>query len=61
MKLFVKIIKKIIISCLILYIFDFFSIKYNFIIPINFFSTVIVSLFGTFGLIGLFLFKILIL
>lgn len=61
MKLFIKIFKKVIIGCFILYIFNFFSIKYNFIIPINYFSTSIISIFGIFGLIGLCLFKIFIL
>ncbi len=57
MKIIIKTIKKIIFSCFILYTYNYISINYNMILPINFFNVLIVTLFGSFGLCGLVLFK----
>lgn len=57
MKLLFKILKKIIISSFLIYIYNYVAIKFDLIIPINFINISIVSLFGGFGLIGLVLFK----
>ena len=57
MKTLFKIMKKIIISSFLLYIFNYFAVSFNFVIPINLFSVAIVSIFDVIGLIGLILFK----
>lgn len=57
MKMFLKIIKKVIFSSFLIYIYNYIAIKYNMIIPINFMNISIVSIFGGFGLIGLVIFK----
>ena len=57
MRLIFKIIKRIIITAFILYIYNYFAVKYNLLIPINIISFVIVYFFDIFGLIGLILFK----
>lgn len=61
MKLFFKIIKKIIISIFVIYLFNYLFVKYNLIIPINTFTVLFTSFFGTFGLLALFIFKLLVL
>lgn len=57
MKILFRFIKRIICSSFLIYIYNYFFIKYDMIIPINFFNLIIVSFFGSFGLIGLILFK----
>lgn len=57
MKMLFKIIKKVIISSFLIYIYNYIAINYNMIIPINFMNISIVSIFGGFGLIGLIIFK----
>lgn len=61
MKLLWKFIRKIIISAFVLYIFNYFFIHFDFVIPINVFTLSFVSIFDFFGLIGLVLFKIFVL
>ena len=61
MKLLWKVIKRVVISAFVLYVFNYFSINYNFILPINIFSLSVVSFFGTFGFFGLIFFKLFIL
>lgn len=57
MKILFKIIKKVIIAAFILYIYNYFAVNFDLLIPINLFSLIIVYSFGFFGLIGLILFK----
>lgn len=61
MKYLFKILKRIIISSFLLYIYNYFAISYNLAIPINVFTVVFVAFFGLFGLLGLLVFEILIL
>lgn len=60
MKILFKIIKKIIITSFVLYIYNYFAVNFGITIPINIFSFIIVYFFGIFGLIGLVIFKYLI-
>ena len=57
MKLLIKIIKKIVLSCFILYCYNYIAIKFDLILPINFINVFFVSLFGSIGLCGLVFFK----
>lgn len=57
MKMFFRFIKRIIISSFLLYIFNYFAVMYDFIVPINVFTILFTSLFGVYGFIGLVLFK----
>lgn len=57
MKFLFKIVKKVIISSFLLYMYNYFAINFNMIIPINFANISIVSIFGNFGIFGLVLFK----
>ena len=61
MKTIFKLMKKVIIASFCLYFYNIIAIKYDFVIPINFFTILIVSIFDFFGLIGLILFKFLVL
>ena len=49
--------KKIILSCFILYGFNYISTDFNIIIPINLFSIFVIVFLGPFGLCGLVFFK----
>lgn len=53
-----QIIKKVIVSSLLIYSFDVFAVSLGFSIPINFVTIFVVSLFDFFGLICLFLFSL---
>lgn len=57
MNLFVKLFKRIVLSCFILYGFNYISSNFNIIIPINIINVFIVSFLGPFGIIGLIFFK----
>lgn len=57
MKWIFKVIKKIIISSFLLYIYNYFAIAYHLVVPINVITIAIVSIFDVFGLIGLVIFK----
>ncbi len=59
MKLFFKIIKKIIISIIILYGYNVITQPFNLNIPINIFTIGILFLFDTTGFLGLVIFYIL--
>ena len=59
--IFIKIVKKIIFTGFLLYIFNFISIKFNFIIPINIFTFSLVFFLDYFALVGLVIFKYLLL
>ena len=50
-----NIVKKVILSSLLIYSFDVFSVSFGLIIPINFITVLIVFMFDVWGLIGLFL------
>ena len=56
-----KLIKRIIVSLLLLYGFNLISINFNLMIPINYITTFIVSIFGGTGLFLLVLFYYLVL
>lgn len=58
LKLIFKVIKKIIVSCLLIYSFDIFVVSLGFNIPINFFTISLVSLFDFSGLFCLFIFSL---
>ncbi|MBQ8535773.1 MAG: pro-sigmaK processing inhibitor BofA family protein [Bacilli bacterium] len=53
----IKVIKRIIFSCFLLYFFNYFSIKFDIIIPINFFTFILVFFLDYFALSGLVIFK----
>lgn len=57
MKIILKFLKKIIISCFILYGYNYISYRFNLILPINIFNILLISFLGPFGLIGLVFFK----
>ena len=59
MKLFFKIIKKIVISIIILYGYNIITQPFNLNIPINIFTIGILFLFDTTGFLGLVIFYIL--
>ena len=52
MKILLKVIKRVIIGCFILYVYNYFAVKYSLIIPINIITVPIVSIFDIVGLIG---------
>ena len=60
MKILFKLIKRVIIGCFMLYIYNYFAVTYSLAIPINFITIPIVSIFDIIGLIGLVIFKIII-
>ncbi len=57
MKWFFKIIRKIISSSFLLYIYNYFAVSYQMVVPINIVTISLVSIFGVIGLVGLALFK----
>ena len=57
MKIIKHLLKKMVLSCFILYGFNYIAINYNIILPINVINVVIVSFFGPFGICGLVFFK----
>ncbi len=61
MKFIFKIIKRVIISSFLLYLFNYFFGTYHILIPINLYTVSFVSFFGWIGLVGLILFKCLLL
>ncbi|MBQ6134782.1 MAG: pro-sigmaK processing inhibitor BofA family protein [Bacilli bacterium] len=61
MKVIRFIFKKVIYSAFLLYGYNFISTYFHFAIPINFYTLSFVSFLGSSGLIGLSLFKYLIL
>ena len=54
-------INKIIISILILFLFNYFLAKYLFVLPINIYTVSIVSFFDVFGLLLLLLLRLIVL
>lgn len=61
MKKFTVLIKKIIISAFVIYSYNLIAINLNIIIPINFWTLGLVSIFGTPAFVALVLFRILVL
>ena len=61
MKLLFKIMKKIMIGSFLLYLYNYFAISYDLAIPINAYSLSIVSFLDVFGLVGMVIYKIMIL
>lgn len=61
MHLIFKIIKKIIFSSFLLYGYNLIAVNFNLIIPINIFNVVVISILGVPFLIGLIIFKFLVL
>ena len=57
MKLLLKIIRKLIISCFILYSYNYIAGNFNLLLPINIINVIIIFILGPFGLIGLIFFK----
>ncbi|MBQ3307816.1 MAG: pro-sigmaK processing inhibitor BofA family protein [Bacilli bacterium] len=58
MKLIRHLFFKLIISVILLYLFNYFSINYQFVLPMNIYSIIFIILFGGFGLVGLVIFYI---
>ena len=61
MKIIVKLVKRIVLSAFLLYGYNLISTNFNMIIPINFYTVVLVSILGVPVIFALLLFKILIL
>lgn len=61
MHLIFKVIKKIIFSSFLLYGYNLIAVNFNLIIPINIFNVVVISILGVPFLIGLIIFKFLVL
>lgn len=57
MKFFKLILRKLFLGCFILYCYNYVSINFNLLLPINVFNIFVVSFLGPFGLIGLVFFK----
>ena len=57
MKIIKKIIKRIILSCFMLYCYNYIAVKFNLVIPINVINIMLVSILGPCGLCGLVFFK----
>ncbi len=57
MKLLFKIIKRIVFGAFILYLYNYFAISFNMVVPINCFTLLVVTCFDVFGLLGLIIFK----
>ena len=57
MKIIRYLLKRIIISCFILYGFNYIAINYNLVLPINLFNIMFISVLGPFGVCGLVFFK----
>lgn len=60
MKIIKFIIKRLIMSAFVLYLFNYLSSSFSFIIPINVFNLSILSILGLPGFISLIIFKIII-
>ena len=58
MKKVFEILKKVVLSFVILYSYNLIAVNFNMIIPINLFSVLIVSILGAPALLALILFKI---
>lgn len=52
-----RFIKRIIISCFALYTYNYISINFDLLLPINIINVLIISILGPFGLCGLVIFK----
>lgn len=61
MKNIIQFTKKIVLSFAVLYSYNLIAVNFNMIIPINFFTIILVTLLGTPSLLALILFKIIIL
>ncbi len=61
MRLLFKTMKKIMIGSFLLYLYNYFAVSYDLAIPINLYSLSVVSLFDIFGLVGMVIYKIMIL
>jgi hypothetical protein len=61
MKMAISIFRRIIFAGFLLYSYNIISVSFNLVIPINYFSILIVALLGPFGLTGIILFKVFIL
>ena len=57
MKVVKIILKRIIYASFLLYGYNLISVNFNMMIPMNLYNLSFISLFGSFGLIGLVLFK----
>ena len=58
MKKVFEILKKVVLSFVILYSYNLIAVNFNMIIPINLFTVLIVSILGVPALLALILFKI---
>ena len=58
MKKVFEILKKVVLSFVILYSYNLIAVNFNMIIPINLFTVLIVSIIGAPALLALILFKI---
>ncbi len=58
MKKVFEILKKVVLSFVILYSYNLIAVNFNMIIPINLFTILIVSILGAPALLALILFKI---
>lgn len=58
MKKVLEILKKVVLSFVILYSYNLIAVNFNMIIPINLFTVLIVSILGAPALLALILFKI---
>ncbi|MDO5002623.1 MAG: pro-sigmaK processing inhibitor BofA family protein [bacterium] len=58
MKKVFEILKKVVLSFVILYSYNLIAVNFNMIIPINLFTVLIVSILGAPALLALILFKI---
>ena len=52
-----KLFKRMVLSCFILYSFNYISVSYNIVVPINYVSIFLVTFFGPFGICALVFFK----
>ena len=60
MKKLLKLLRQLILAPFILYIYNLIAISFNIIIPINFFTIIVVGLLGIPGLVLLLVFKLLV-
>lgn len=58
MKKVFEILKKVVLSFVILYSYNLIAVNFNMVIPINLFTVLIVSILGAPALLALILFKI---
>lgn len=59
MKIFLNIIKKIVMSYILLYGYNLIAVEFNMVIPINLFNIVLLTIFGIPSLLFLLLLKVL--